>query len=306
MKPRVLLTGGAGFMGSTVARHLVDDGWEVHVYDALTYAGDRANLAGVEVEFTHADVVDATSLYPAVAAAEVVVHLAAESHVDRSFESPAEFVRTNVDGTRQVLEACRAAGGRRLVHVSTDEVFGSAPEGPGFDEDAPFRPGNPYAASKAAAECLVSAWRQSYGLPVRVVRCTNNYGVRQHPEKAVAGWIRRALADEPLLVHGDGKAVRDWLHVDDFARGLVAVMHHEGTRTHFHLSGRQPRTNREMAELVVQKVGRGRVVHVAERRGQDARYALEDGPTRHDLGWAPEIPLEAGLEHLVRLIREAG
>jgi dTDP-glucose 4,6-dehydratase len=300
---RVLLTGGAGFMGSTVARHLVAAGHEVVVYDALTYAGDSANLEGVEVSLQHADVCDGARLWPAVARADVVVHMAAESHVDRSFVDPDRFVRTNVDGTRNVLEACVAAGNLPLVHVSTDEVFGSAPAGTAFGEDAPLRPGNPYAATKAAAECLLLAWRNTYGLRARVVRCTNNYGLRQHPEKAVAGWVRRAACGEPLPLHGRGDAVRDWLHVDDFARGLLAVVAYEGPREVFHLAGRQPRTNREIASLIASCAGGAPLVEVPDRPGQDARYALEDGPTRADLGWAPRIPLEEGIRALVRALR---
>ena len=303
MKPTVLLTGGAGFMGSTVARHLLEAGWDVRVYDALTYAGDRANLDGLDVAFLHADVGDGNLLWPAVREADLVVHMAAESHVERSFTDGDRFIRTNVEGTRNVLAACVAAGNRPLLHVSTDEVFGSAADGVAFAEDAPLRPGNPYAATKAAAECLVAAWRNTFGLVTKVVRCTNNYGLRQHPEKAVAGWVRRAVAGAPLPLHGRGEAVRDWLHVDDFARGLVAVIAYEGPREMFHLAGRQPRTNREMAELIAGLVGGVPLVEVPDRPGQDARYALDDAATRVDLGWSPRVPLEDGVAALVAAAR---
>lgn len=304
MTGRVLLTGGAGFMGSSVARVLVAAGWEVVVYDALTYAGSAANLEGVDCSLVEADVCDAPILWPLVRAADLVVHMAAESHVERSLRDAAPFVRTNVDGTRTVLEACVGAGGRPLVHVSTDEVFGSAAEGQLFREDDPFRPGNPYAATKAAAESLVQAWRHAYGLRVKVVRCTNNYGARQHPEKAVAGWIQRGLAGEPLPLHGRGEAVRDWLHVEDFARGLLAVIDHHGPRDTFHLAGRQPRTNREIAAMIAELCGGVPLVEVADRPGQDARYALDDEPTRIDLDWAPQVPLEHGLRRLVDEARD--
>ena len=303
MKPTVLLTGGAGFMGSTVAWHLLEAGWDVRVYDALTYAGDRANLDGLDVAFLHADVGDGNLLWPAVREADLVVHMAAESHVERSFTDGDRFIRTNVEGTRNVLAACVAAGNRPLLHVSTDEVFGSAADGVAFAEDAPLRPGNPYAATKAAAECLVAAWRNTFGLVTKVVRCTNNYGLRQHPEKAVAGWVRRAVAGAPLPLHGRGEAVRDWLHVDDFARGLVAVIAYEGPREMFHLAGRQPRTNREMAELIAGLVGGVPLVEVPDRPGQDARYALDDAATRVDLGWSPRVPLEDGVAALVAAAR---
>lgn len=304
MALRVLLTGGAGFMGSTVAREMTRRGWEVVVYDALTYAGDRANLDGVDAAVVHGDVCDGALLWPEVHRADVVVHMAAESHVERSFTRPELFVRTNVQGTRSVLEAC-AAEGRPLVHVSTDEVFGSAPEGVAFGEDAPLRPGNPYAATKAAAECLLYAWRHTHGLRPRLVRCTNNYGLRQHPEKLVAGWIGRALRGEPLPLHGRGEAVRDWLHVEDFARGLCAVVEYEGPREVFHFAGRQPRSNRQMGELLGRLCGGARLEEVPDRRGQDARYALDDGPTRADLGWEPRVALEEGLAELVARTRVA-
>ena len=303
MKPSVLLTGGAGFMGSTVARHLVDAGWDVRVYDALTYAGDRANLDGVDVSLEHADVCDGALLWPAVRRVDLVVHMAAESHVERSFTDGDRFIRTNVEGTRNVLAACVAAGNRALVHVSTDEVFGSAPAGVAFAEDAPLRPGNPYAATKAAAECLVAAWRNTFGLITKVVRCTNNYGLRQHPEKAVAGWARRAVGGQPLALHGRGEAVRDWLHVEDFARGLLAVIAYEGPREMFHLAGRQPRTNREMAAMIAELAGGVPLVEMPDRPGQDARYALEDGPSRADLRWAPRVSLPDGIAALVAATR---
>jgi len=304
MGRRVLLTGGAGFMGSAVAREMVRRGWEVVVYDALTYAGDRANLGTTDVAFVHADVCDGERLWPELRRADVVVHMAAESHVERSFTRPDLFVRTNVQGTRSVLEAC-AAEGRPLVHVSTDEVFGSAPEGVAFGEDAPLRPGNPYAATKAAAECLLYAWRHTHGLHPRLVRCTNNYGQRQHPEKLVAGWIGRALRGEALPLHGHGEAVRDWLHVEDFARGLCDVVAYQGPKEVFHFAGRQPRTNRQMGELLATLCGGARLVEVPDRPGQDARYALDDAATRAELGWAPRVALEEGLSELVALTHAA-
>jgi len=305
MTPRVLLTGGAGFIGSTVARQMVAAGWRVTVYDALTYAGSRAHLDGVDCGFVEADVCDGAQLWPLVREADLVVHMAAESHVDRSLRDPGPFLRTNVNGTREVLEACVAAGNRPLVHVSTDEVFGSAAEGQLFAEHDPMRPGNPYAATKAAAECLVEAWRHSFGLDTRVIRCTNNYGQRQHAEKAVMGWIRRGLSGAALPVHGRGEAVRDWLHVEDFARGLLAVVGYEGPRRVFHFAGRTPRTNREMAGKIAALLGGVDVVEVADRPGQDARYALDDEGTRRDLGWAPRVDLDDGLRELIAAVQSA-
>jgi dTDP-glucose 4,6-dehydratase len=303
MTGRVLLTGGAGFMGSTVARAFLREGWEVVVFDLLTYAGSRAHLDGVDCSLIEGDVCNGAVLWPLVRECELVVHMAAETHVERSLRDPSPFVRTNVDGTRQVLEACVAAGNRSLVHISTDEVFGSAAPGQLFAETDRFRPGNPYAATKVAAESLLTAWDNSFGLRARLVRCTNNYGVRQHAEKAVPGWIDRGLRGEALPLHGRGEAVRDWLHVDDFARGLLSAVQHDGPRRVFHFAGRNPRTNREMAGLVAGACGGVPLVEVEDRRGQDARYALDDEATRRDLGWAPEIGLEQGVTALVEETR---
>jgi dTDP-glucose 4,6-dehydratase len=295
----LLLTGGAGFMGSACARAFAADGWRVRVLDALTYAGRATNLDGVGADLTVGDVCDPDVVRSMVHACDLVVHMAAETHVDRSLSDAAPFVRTNVDGTRRVLEACAAAA-RPLVHVSTDEVFGSAPEGRAFAEDeACFAPGNPYAATKAAAECLATAWRHSFGFAARIVRCTNNYGPRQHPEKAIPGWLARARRGEPLPLHGRGEAVRDWLHVDDFAAGVVAVAAYRGPRVHFHLAGRQPRTNREMATMLAAACGDPGILEVPDRPGQDARYALDDAATRAELGWAPRVALAEGLAELV-------
>lgn len=304
---KIVLTGGAGFMGSSVARAICAAGHSVVVLDALTYAGKRAHLAGLPLTLIEGDICDPAAVEPLIGAADTVVHMAAESHVERSFSDPSLFFRTNTEGTRIIADAC-ARLGRPMLHVSTDEVFGTAPDGVWFREDAPFLPGNPYAASKAAAECVVQAWRHSRGLRAKIVRCTNNYGPRQHTEKAVMSWIGRALQGEPLLLHGRGEAIRDWLHVEDFAAGLCAVLHYEGPRTQFHLAGQNHRSNRAMAETILGIVGTaggGQVVEVADRPGQDARYALDDAGTRADLGWAPRITLEAGLSRLVDEVRAA-
>jgi dTDP-glucose 4,6-dehydratase len=272
------------------------------VLDALTYAGRRDNLAGVDCELVVGDVCDVARVDALVAEADVVVHMAAESHVERSLADAGPFVRTNVEGSRVVLDAC-ARRDRPLVHVSTDEVFGSAAPDQLFREDDPLRPNNPYAATKAAAEHLVRAWA-ARGYRTKLVRCVNNYGPRQHEEKAVSGWIRRALRGEALPLHGHGEAVRDWLHVDDFAAGLVRVVAYAGDRDVFHFAGRSPRTNREMAAAIASLCGGARIVEVPDRPGQDARYALDDAGTREDLAWAPRVALDEGLATLVARVRD--
>jgi dTDP-glucose 4,6-dehydratase len=295
---RVLLTGGAGFMGSAVARQLLQEGHAVTVLDALTYAGSRAHLSDVNVHFVEGDVCDASRVAERVAAVDLVVHMAAETHVERSLQDAAPFVRTNVEGARVVLDACRHAS-VRLIHVSTDEVFGAAAPDVAFQEEDAHAPGNPYAVTKSAAEGLIRVWERCYGYSASIVRCVNNYGARQHEEKAVAGWIRRAVLGHPLNVHGAGGAVRDWLHVEDFARGMGRVVAYNGPRKVFHLAAQCHRTNLEMATRIAELSGGAAVRCVEDRPGQDARYALDDAATRVDIGWQPQVSLDDGLRRLI-------
>ncbi|MCK6522264.1 NAD-dependent epimerase/dehydratase family protein [Myxococcota bacterium] len=301
---RILLTGGAGFIGSALARALVADGWTVTVLDLLTYAGRRAHLDGVDAELVVGDVCDAALVRRLMTGQDAVVHAAAESHVARSLIDPAPFLRTNIEGARVVLEAAAAAGVAHAVHLSTDEVFGEAPAEGRFGPDAPLRPGNLYAATKAAAEALVHAIRHTRGFPVSVVRCTNNYGPRQHGEKAIPTWIRLALAGEPLTLHGDGLARRDWLHVDDFAAGVVALLRRGRPGDVHHFAGGNERTNAELAAQLAALCGGGRLTHVEERPGQDRRYALNDDNTRAALGWSPRVNLRDGLAATVTWAQE--
>jgi dTDP-glucose 4,6-dehydratase len=301
---RILLTGGAGFIGSQLARDLVQAGAEVVVLDKLTYAGRRENLAGVGCTLVVADVCDPEAVRGAMRGCDAVVHAAAESHVTRSLGAAADFLRTNIEGTRVVLDAALEAGIRRVLHVSTDEVFGEVADGVACEVDAPLRPGNPYAASKVGAEALVHAWRHTHGLPTTIVRCTNNYGPRQHPEKAIPCWTRAALAGGPLPIDGDGSAVRDWLHVEDFSRGVLAALRGWRDGATWHFAGWQHRTNQQMAEAVAAAAGAPAVFRRRpERQGQDRRYALADAATRAALGWAPRVPLADGVARTVAWYR---
>ena len=301
---RVLLTGGAGFIGSQLARDLVATGAEVVVLDKLTYAGRRENLAGVDCSFVVGDVCDPRVVAAAMAGCDVVVHAAAESHVVRSLGAAAAFLRTNVEGTRVVLEAALRARVDRTLHVSTDEVFGQVEDGVACGVDAPLRPGNAYAASKVGAEALVHAWRHTHGMPVTIVRCTNNYGPRQHPEKAVPCWTQAALAGGPLPIDGTGAAVRDWLFVEDFSRGVVAALDRWRDAATWHFAGWQHRTNQQMAEAVAETVGvEARFERRPDRQGQDRRYALQDAPTREALDWSPRVSIEEGLQRTVAWYR---
>lgn len=309
--PRLLLTGGAGFIGSQLARTLGEAGWEVRVLDKLTYAGRREHLDGVDCELVVADVVDSEAVEAAMEGCEAVVHAAAESHVERSLEDPAAFLRTNVEGTRAVLAAATRHEIERVLVMSTDEVFGEVPGDALCGPDAPLRPGNPYAASKAGAEALVHAWRKSFDLPAGIVRCVNCYGPRQHPEKAVPWWARDALEGRLVPVQGLGTAVRDWLYVEDLAAGVARALERWKPAATWHFAGHCRLPNLEMARRVLAVVAErtgslAQIDLVAERRGQDIRYGLDDRETRAALGWAPQVALDDGLRRTVEWIAETG
>ncbi|MEY3210305.1 MAG: dTDP-glucose 4,6-dehydratase [Pseudomonadota bacterium] len=301
---RILLTGGAGFIGSALARALVADGWTVTVLDLLTYAGRRSHLDGVDAALVVGDVCDEALVRRLMVGQDAVVHAAAESHVARSLVNPAPFLRTNIEGARVVLEAAAAEGVAHAVHLSTDEVFGEAPPEGRFGLDAPLRPGNLYAATKAAAEAIVHAIRHTRGLPVSVVRCTNNYGPRQHGEKAVPTWIRQGLAGAPLTLHGDGLARRDWLHVDDFAAGIIALLRRGRPGEVHHFAGGNERENGQLAAQIMALCGGGPLAYGPDRPGQDRRYALNDDTTRAALGWTPQISLDDGLAATISWAKE--
>jgi dTDP-glucose 4,6-dehydratase len=301
---RVLVTGGAGFIGSNFVHHLLDATDDsVLTLDALTYAGSKRNLAGVlddpRHEFVEGDVRDRDLVEDLLERTDAVVHFAAESHVDRSIESAAPFVSTNVGGTQTLLDAARTVGVERFVHVSTDEVYGEIREGR-FDETDRLRPRNPYAATKAGADLLARSFHVTYGLPVTVTRSSNNYGPRQHPEKFVPKLILRAANGEELPVYGDGSNVREWLYVADNCRAVDAVLR-EGTPGEvYNVGSGEERSNLEVARRVARAVGASEdlVTFVEDRPGHDQRYAL-DAEKVGALGWEPEWSFEAGLARTV-------
>ncbi len=321
---RVLVTGGAGFIGSAVVRHLVlDRGAEVLVVDALTYAGDRRTLAPCEgrpgFSFLHADICDEAVMRDAMAgfAPDWVMHLAAESHVDRSIAGAAPFIRTNVGGTFSVLEAARATlagydaarrAAFRVLHVSTDEVFGSLGATGAFTEDTPYDPRSPYSASKAASDHLARAWHETYGLPTIVTNCSNNYGPWHFPEKLVPLITLNALEGRPLPVYGDGSNVRDWLFVEDHARALVAALERGQVGRTYCVGGRSERTNLEVVHAIcdaldrLRPAGRPRrdlVTFVADRPGHDRRYAIDPSRAERELGWRASLTFEEGIGRTV-------
>jgi dTDP-glucose 4,6-dehydratase len=301
---RVLVTGGAGFIGSHFARRLAARGAEVVVLDKLTYAGNRANLDGVEHEFVLGDIADAEVVERAAEGCGSIVNFAAETHVDRSILGPAEFILTDVLGTQVLLDHARRHG-RRLVHVSTDEVYGDIPRAaPPCTEDAPLRPSSPYAASKAGGDLQVLAYVRTYGTEALITRGANTYGPRQYPEKFLPLFITNALDGEPLPLYGDGRQRREWLHVDDHCAGIELVLERGEAGNVYNLGG-QERENIEVVRRLLELTGGSPdlVRHVTDRAGHDRRYSLDSSELRA-LGWAPSRSLDGGgLEETVEWYR---
>jgi dTDP-glucose 4,6-dehydratase len=320
---RVLVTGGAGFIGSAVCHALVKRGARVVNVDKLTYAANPRSLDAIAQDphyvFERRDICDRAAMDAVLAKYQptAVLHLAAESHVDRSITGTAPFIDTNITGTYHLLEATRhywaglASAPRaafRFVHVSTDEVYGSLGEDGRFHEDTPYRPSSPYSASKAASDHLAQAWHRTYGLPVMVSNCSNNYGPRQFPEKLIPLTILKALADEALPVYGDGSNVRDWLHVEDHAAGLIALVERGRPGERYNFGGESERTNLAVVEHICATLDRLRpaaqprrklITFVTDRPGHDQRYAIDATKARGELGWKPSRHFEAGLEQTV-------
>jgi dTDP-glucose 4,6-dehydratase len=323
---RFLVTGGAGFIGSAFVRRAVRDGHHVLNVDKLTYAGSLASVAEVSGALTYehvrGDIVDRTLVRALLARFRptAIVHLAAESHVDRSIDAPAEFIQTNVVGTFSMLaEAVEfwrtlpasEAASFRFVHVSTDEVFGSLGRTGRFDERSPYQPNSPYSASKAGADHLARAWFHTYGLPVVTTNCTNNYGPFQFPEKLIPLVTLRALADRPLPVYGDGGNVRDWLYVDDHVDALLLAARSGKPGETYGVGGNAERSNlelvRELCRVLDEVVpsatvpDRTRLIEfVPDRPGHDFRYAMDSGKIERELGWRPRESFSSGIERTVR------
>ena len=323
---RILLTGGAGFIGSALTRELLTRGHEVRVLDLLTYAGVAASLTELEADpaysFVRADIADPLAVAAVFADfhPEAVAHLAAETHVDRSIDGPAVFVRTNVVGTQVLLDQALAtwrglsgdaAEAFRFLHVSTDEVFGSLGDEGRFSEASPYDPRSPYAASKAASDHLVRAWGHTFGLPVMISNCSNNYGARQFPEKLIPTMILRALRGDSLPVYGDGGNVRDWLFVEDHARALADILERGAPGRTYAVGGDAERTNLQLVHALCGVLDRlrpasdggshvERIQMVEDRPGHDRRYAIDAALIRAELGWTPQVDFDQGLERTVR------
>ena len=318
---KILVTGGAGFIGSAVVRRAIADGHDIVNLDALTYAACLDNVASVAdapgYVFEQVDICDRAALDRVFEThkPDAVMHLAAESHVDRSIDGPGTFIETNITGTYQLLEAARAywtGQGKpdtfRFHHISTDEVFGSLCATGQFTEDTPYDPRSPYSASKAASDHLVRAWAETYGLPVVLTNCSNNYGPYHFPEKLIPVVILNALAGKPIPIYGDGSNVRDWLYVEDHAEALLLVLGQGQLGRSYNIGGENERSNLELVQTICAILDRLQpragsyadlITFVTDRPGHDARYAIDPARIRDELGWRPSVTVEEGLEKTV-------
>jgi dTDP-glucose 4,6-dehydratase len=312
---KVLVTGGAGFIGSNYVRALLHGDYgafrptQVAVLDKFTYAGNPANLAMVATDdrlrIIRGDICDAGIVNQEMVDADLVVHFAAESHVDRSIAGSDAFVRTNVQGTHTLLQAALQAGVPRFVHVSTDEVYGSIEKG-SWREDSPVAPNSLYSATKASSDMLARAFHVTHGLPVLVTRCSNNYGPYQNPEKMIPLFLTNLMDGRPVPLYGDGANVRDWLHVDDHCRGIQLVAEHGKVGNVYHIGGGAELSNWALTERLLAITGQDTslVRHVADRKGHDRRYSLDTSKIGEELGYRPMVGIEAGLSRTAAWYRD--
>lgn len=307
---RYFVTGGAGFIGSNYVRGLLDGRWgstveQVTVFDAFTYAGNPHNLDPVKgdqrLSVVKGDIRIPEEIMSALPGHDIIIHFAAESHVDRSIESSSVFMSTNVLGTQTMLEAAMRAGVATFVHVSTDEVYGSIEEG-SWDELEPLMPNSPYAASKASSDLVARSYHRTYGMDVRITRCSNNFGPYQFPEKVIPLFITNLIEGKNVPLYGDGGNVRDWLHVDDHCRGIELVAQGGRPGDVYNIGGGTELTNRELTFLLLGQFGCGeeRIDHVEDRKGHDRRYSVDWGKINRELGYSPRESLESSLSGLVQ------
>ncbi|MGB6429587.1 MAG: dTDP-glucose 4,6-dehydratase [Candidatus Acidiferrales bacterium] len=304
---KILATGGAGFIGSNFIRYILglSRGYAVVNFDNLTYAGNLANLDSLasssQYKFIKGDILDAAAVEAAMAGCDAVVHFAADSHVDRSIYEPAVSIETNVKGTFILLQVARRLKIARFVHISTDEVYGDMPQGAFADEDSPLRPSSPYSSTKAAGDLLVRSYVRTYGFPALITRSSNNYGPYQFPEKFLPLMITNALDDKPLPIYGDGKQQRDWLHVEDNCRGILAVLERGRVGEVYNIGGREVEENLTMARRILRLTGKPESLlsYVSDRPGHDRRYALKCDKIERALGWKPAISLDDGLRQTI-------
>jgi dTDP-glucose 4,6-dehydratase len=307
---KMLVTGGAGFIGANYVRLKVDEDDDIVCLDLLTYAGNMDNLDGVigkdNFTFVRGDINDRKFIFDLFKKEKFdqVVHFAAESHVDRSIEDPSAFLRTNVLGTQNLLDACREFGIKRFHQVSTDEVYGDLPldrEDLKFTEDHPIRPSSPYSASKASADLLCLAYNRTFNVPVTISRCSNNYGPYQFPEKLIPRMITLALRNKKLPVYGKGENVRDWLHVSDHCSAIDAILTKGKEGEVYNIGGNCERRNIDIVKLILKQLGKSEdlITFVHDRKGHDLRYAIDNGKITRELGWSPAVTFEKGLKDTI-------
>lgn len=306
---KLLVTGGAGFIGSNFVIYMLEQhpDYEIINVDALTYAGNLENLKSLESNTRHtfvkADITDAAEMDRLIGqGVDVVVNFAAESHVDRSILEPDVFVRTNVNGTQALLEVAKKHNVTKFVQVSTDEVYGSLGPTGLFSEETPLQPNSPYSASKAGGDLLVRAYHETFGLPVNITRCSNNYGPYQFPEKLIPLMISRALADEALPVYGDGLNIRDWLYVEDHCSAIDLVIHQGRNGEVYNIGGNNERTNVHIVKTILEQLGKPEslIKYVQDRPGHDRRYGIDPTKTMSELGWKPKYTFETGIKETIQ------
>jgi dTDP-glucose 4,6-dehydratase len=311
---KIFVTGGAGFIGSQFVRTALSGGYpelgevQVTVFDSLSYAGNLANLDPVKgapgYEFIKGDITDLDQVNAILPGHDAVVHFAAESHVDRSISGATPFILTNVLGTQVLLEAALRHGVAPFVHVSTDEVYGSIPEG-SWPETDPLRPNSPYAASKASSDLVALAYHRTHGLDVRITRCSNNYGPYQHPEKVIPLFVTNLIENRSVPLYGDGQNVRDWLHVDDHCQGIEKVLRGGHAGEVYNIGGGTELTNRELTDRLLAAFGKGEesIEYVEDRLGHDRRYSVDWSKIRDELGYTPKHDFDSGLTDTIDWFR---
>ena len=304
---RILVTGGAGFIGSNFVKYMLDkySDYEIINLDALTYCGNLENLKDIEnnenYTFVKGDIRDKDLVKDLVSKSDYVINFAAESHVDRSIEDPEIFIKSNVLGTQVLLNASKELGVEKYIQISTDEVYGTLGETGYFTENTPLQPNSPYSASKAGADLITRAYFETFDLPVNITRCSNNYGPYQFPEKLIPLMISNALEDKKLPIYGDGKNIRDWLHVYDHCQAIDLVLHEGKLGEVYNIGGHNERENLRIVKLIIDALGKDEslIEYVSDRLGHDRRYAIDSDKITSELGWKPKYTFETGIKETI-------